>query len=441
MPGMSAPRLPGSSLLRDLRNRGFLLPILLVVVTGALLVQGLLHRGADGAAEPSVPAPLPSAAPFRPELEKIPLTYFSDYWLQLAERTQGGIVTLGRARVPAVRVRPAYALATVADADRVAAEPAEATEGRLVAADAREGLALFSLSADAQAEPLLPATGLHAGTLVAAVSLDPALGAQIAPGHLVSAPSDAGEVLHVAGARQPSSGIAAIVDLDARLVGVAVRTEDDLRVLSVSGIGILTDRLAGSPVCRGLAVARLPEPVGKALRAPGGVVVQTVWPESFPSPPDLRAGDVLLTWAGEDLSAPGDFSAAYDALEPGQRVRYTLLRGEQRLTRELEMPGRDGRPAAMTPREVPHLGAVAQWTRGRDGEPGVRLLAVPDDGPAGRSGLQAGDVILAVDGRPLAWPEARLFLDRAAGARRNPVLRVRRGEAVRLVALAGTDEE
>jgi hypothetical protein len=445
---MDVPQTPRSSFIRSLHTRGLLLPILLLAVVGGLLVHGALSPrpgtppGGDAAATPT---PSPSATPFRPELEKIPLTYFSDYWLQLAARAQRGLVTLGRAGIPGVRVRARLALTAIDAADVVSAEGGDSTQGRLVAADAHEGLALFELAADARSEPLPVAEGLHAGNWLAAVNLDPERGLQIVPGHLVSAASEGGEDLDVSMDFPPSLVMAAVVDLDGRLAGVAARHRGRVRVLSAAAADALADRLAAGPVCRGLQVASLPRPVRSALRLQTGVLVTAAWPEAFPAAPNLRPGDVLLQWNRKEVGSPDAFAAVYDDLEPGALVTFVVSRGGQRIEAQAEMPGRDGRPSGMTPREIPGLGAVGQWipapAAGGDGASGVRLLKVPDASPAARAGLEERDLILAVDSRPLGWPAARRFLNAAPPAGDGRVLTILRGGAVRLTALPGTPEE
>jgi hypothetical protein len=442
---MDVPQAPRPSFIKRLHARGLLLPILLVIAASGLLVQGTLSRGPGASSRPegaSKPAPSASATPFRPELEKIPLSYFSDYWLQLAARAQRGLVTLGPAGVPGVRLRTGLALTTIDGADVVAAEGASPEEGRLVAADAHEGLALFALGAEARGDPLPVAQELHAGNWLAAVTLDPERGLQIVPGHLVSETSD--EDLDVSMDFPPSLAMAVVVDLDGKLAGVAARRRGRVRVLSAAAANALVNRLAGRPVCRGLQVAPLPRPVRSALRLQAGVVVTAVWPEAFPAPPNLRPGDVLLRWNRKEVGSPDAFAAVYDDLAPGASASFVVSRGGQRISGQVEVPGRDGRPSGMTPREIPRLGAVGQWlppgAAGADGPSGVRLLKVPDGSPAARAQLEKGDLIVAVDSRPLGWPEARRFLT-AAPRGGDGVLTILRQGGVRLAGLPETAEE
>ncbi|MCG6928736.1 MAG: hypothetical protein LJF30_25955 [Acidobacteria bacterium] len=445
-----AVRLPGSSYVRRLHERGLLLPIVVSLVVVGILVQGYLQR--SPVPDPEEPADdatstLPTtSAPFRPDLEKVPLTYFSDYWLQLGERAHDLLVSLGEAQMAGVRVSQGYALSSVAAADAVRVAPGDAPEGQLVAVDGRRGAALFRLTGEVGASPRPSSAALHAGAWIAAVTLDPERGLQVVPGHLVSAPSAAARWLHVAISFPDSFDVAAIVDLDSHLVGVALRRPDGVRVLTVPAATAMVDRLASSPSCRAVDVAPIPDAVRAALHLKEGVVVETVATTAFASPPDLLPGDVLLQLAGEQLSSPEEFAEAWDSQRPGSRVRYLVSRGSRRLVRRIEMPGRDCRPDGESPREIPQLGAVVQWAPGPEAAgpgagPGFRVLHVPAKSRAAAAGIEPGDVVVAVDGTPLAWPDARRLLDPEWASGHVPVLTVQRGDSVRLTTPPESQEE
>ncbi|MCG6923655.1 MAG: hypothetical protein LJF15_21580 [Acidobacteria bacterium] len=434
-----AVRLPGSSSIRRIHERGLLVPSLVVLVVAAVLGQGFLSRDGDGT-DPQEPTPAavptPTATPFRPDLEKIPLTYFSDYWLQLGEGAHHLLVSLGEAQLAGVRVSPGYALSSIAAADAATVAPGEAPEGQLVAVDGWEEAALFRLAADVGADPLPTADRLHAGAWLAAVTMDEERGLQIIPGHLASTPSPGAPRLDVAIPYPGSLDVAAVVDLDARLAGVALRSSDGVRVISVEAARNLVARLASSPACRAVEVAPLPDRVREVLRMNGGVVVERLSVAAFTTPPDLLPGDVILQLGAKEVSTPQDFAEAWDSQTPGSRVRFLLARGSRRIVRRTEMPGRDCRPDGATPRELPLLGAAVQWTRGEGpvAGGGYRLLHVPAESRAAEAELEAGDVLVAVDGTPLSWPEARRLLQPWKGGH-EPVLTVRRDSVTRLTVL------
>ncbi len=417
-----------------------------MLVVAAVLAQGFLHRESADDPEQPTPTPVPAttSTPFRPDLEKIPLTYFSDYWLQLGERTHQLLVSLGEAQLAGVRVSRGYALSSIAAADAATVAPGEAPEGQLVAVDGWEGAALFRLAAGVGADPLPTADALHAGAWLAAVTMDEEHGLQVIPGHLASTPSPGARLLDVAIPFPGTLDVAAVVDLDARFAGVALRSSDGVRVISAEAAGNLVARLASSPGCRAIEVAPLPDRVREVLRLQRGVVIERLSVGAFPTPPDLVPGDVILQLGPKQVSTPEEFAEAWDSQEPGSRVRFLLARGSRRIVRRTELPGRDCRPDGATPRELPLLGAVVQWARGAalDGtaDPGYRLLHVPAESRAGGAGLEVGDVLVAVDGTPLSWPEARRLLQ-PWKSRHEPVLTVHRGGVARLTVLPKDAEE
>jgi S1-C subfamily serine protease len=191
-------------------------------------------------------------------------------------------------------------------------------------------------------------------------------------------------------------------------------------------------------------VAPLPAAVRQALRLKNGVVVERVWSEAFAAAPDLQPGDVVLQVGTEYVATPEEFAQAWDSQEPGGRARFLISRGSRRIVRRTEVPGRDCRPDGATPRELPLLGSAVRWSPAEDRPgreaPGFRLLLVPPDSRAAGAGLEAGDVLVAVDGKPLSWPDARRLLVPWT-SRHEPVLTVRRGGGTRLTVLPEEAEE
>ena len=123
-------RLPGISRLHE---RQWLFPVLVVVVVAGVLVQGALQRTATAEREPPLPdtepattLPIPVVArpALRGDLEKTPLTYFSDYWAQLGEEARDHIVLVGPGRHAGVLIEPGLALASIAAAETIRAEAA-----------------------------------------------------------------------------------------------------------------------------------------------------------------------------------------------------------------------------------------------------------------------------------------------------------------------------
>ena len=220
----------------------------MLLIVGGVLVHGALNRepAAEAALKPETDPFEPPPRPSRPSLEKTPLTYNSDYWLQVAQQTRLKIELISSKRIPALVIEPNLAITSIKAADALIADqqvrqltrehhelalresaselPADsdpesqesgagdnseelspenvspepssavapsATEEpephRLLSVDTQLGIALFEL-AQAVEEPftLISPVSLPPGSFVAAVSVEPDQRLRITPGHLVS---------------------------------------------------------------------------------------------------------------------------------------------------------------------------------------------------------------------------------------------------------------
>ena len=231
-------QLPGA---RHLHERQLLFPALVLIVVAGVLIHGALDReraaraergNAEGAEGQSVDAEPRDAGPplrarprarlsLRGDLEKTPLTYFSDYWAQLAAEMGAHLLELGAPGQSGLVIEPGLAVTSVEVADaleavaaraRLAAAASETTEtaengdgdtdtdtgtdawtmvsSGVRAVDRTAGLALVEV--DAALPPFVEGNplALPSGSYVGAVTLDVSGAPSITPGYLVSASSD-----------------------------------------------------------------------------------------------------------------------------------------------------------------------------------------------------------------------------------------------------------
>ncbi len=476
-------------IVRDLHRQNLLLPAILLLAVAGVLIQGALNRQppAEASEGPKLSLPSPPSLPnFRPDLEKTPLTYFSDYWQQLSSRAKGKIVLIGDGRFPGVVVAPGIALTSADAADDVLrkqaerraalkteapeqnpAEPAEPASGegldesletkssrpagppaeryRLLGVDSELKLALFELARPFQAAaftPVDPAT-LRPGMYLAAVSLNTAGEVWIAPGYLISprvpsaakAERDSFETSIVF----PRSGrTAAIVDLDGSLLGVALPSGHGMRLLSSEAVLRIVDRLRDQQPCRAIDVATLSDPLLKLLGVSNGVVVEEVRKDAFVPAPSLRPGDVLLQWNRQPVVDATDFQRLYDAQEPGTLAPYVVLRNRKRVSGATRMPGPDCRPEGEPLEVFPKIGLTLQWGQtpgsGADGViDGWKVLAVSEDSPAAEAAVERDDWIIAMDGVTLTTPDAKRPLEAFERKPRSLALTLWRNGRVKLL--------
>ena len=155
------------------------------------------------------------------------------------------------------------------------------------------------------------------------------------------------------------------------------------------------------------------------LDKPKGALVSGVQDGSPAQAAGIKRGDVVLSFAGQEIAKVGQLSRAVAVVPAGQKAEVVLWRDgkEQRLTAEIApMPSGDQVAAAEPPaanENQPRLGlALApieperreQLGLGKDVKGGVLVAQVVPGGPAEAKGIQAGDVILSVDRQPVAAP-------------------------------------
>jgi serine protease Do len=157
------------------------------------------------------------------------------------------------------------------------------------------------------------------------------------------------------------------------------------------------------------------------LKLPDGALVSAVMSGSAAARADLKPGDVITRIDGQPVRTGGDVSTRVGMASPGQKVQLTIWR--DKASRDIEVK----------------LGAAADTEATRvaaDNAPGPLGLAVrpltPDEkrqahadhgllvedvgGAAAHAGIQPGDVVLSLNGKPIDSAEQiRAALDRHPG--------------------------
>jgi S1-C subfamily serine protease len=399
------------------------------------------QRGAPEASEPVEVEPTPVVSALRPDLEKTPLAYHSDYWLQLGERARSRIQLVGPRRIPALVIASGLAVTAPRVADGEVESPF-----KLLNAGAASALALLEIASPApQAFALAGRDSLHPGLLVAAVSLDADGGLLVAPGTLASVPPPPGDEAALGEADSLEVSIpfprsltaAAIVDLDGNLVGAAFDAGGTLRLLSSETIVRLVDRLQRQPFCHAIEVAAIDERVKELLGVTGGVLVERVRAASFLPAPSIREGDVLLEWGGRKIADPDEFRRSYEAPARGEPVGFEVRRGRRPVRGVTVMPGPDCRPTARTPLPLSKLGMAI--VPSDDLEGGLDVVSLSAGGFAAGAGIEIGDRIVEINGVPAGQAGLSLLRDSERRPRSLAIL-LRRDGRVRLVALSPDDQ-
>jgi serine protease Do len=160
----------------------------------------------------------------------------------------------------------------------------------------------------------------------------------------------------------------------------------------------------------------------------------------------VKEGDVITAVNGESVSDPHDLARKIAAMGPKKTVDITLLRNGAPQTvsltlgilpNEKEAKAEPVEPPAKTAMEKFGMTLQPASAVAGAGKEGVVVADIDPDGLAAQKGLQNGDVILDVGGKPVSRPaDVSAAFDAARAEGRKAVLmRVKSGDNTRYVAL------
>lgn len=115
----------------------------------------------------------------------------------------------------------------------------------------------------------------------------------------------------------------------------------------------------------------------------------------------LQAGDVVTSVDGKTVTGGGTLRTALNGHQPGDRVMVEYQRDGQTMQTEVTLSA-DRSFYSYTAKRDPCAVFIGVYTgeTGAEGR-GVRVTGIVDETPAKQSGVQPGDVILALDGQPV----------------------------------------
>jgi serine protease Do len=144
------------------------------------------------------------------------------------------------------------------------------------------------------------------------------------------------------------------------------------------------------------------------LKRPDGALVSQVAPDSAAAAAGLKPGDVITHVNGEPLTRSGALSSVIGMAAPGEKVKLTVWRDKSALDIEAKLGG-----ASAGGEQVADAGAAGQGAKLglalRPLQPAERqqsglasgLVVEQVSGAAERAGIEAGDVVLAINGKPV----------------------------------------
>jgi serine protease Do len=176
------------------------------------------------------------------------------------------------------------------------------------------------------------------------------------------------------------------------------------------------------------------------LPRPMGALVSDVDKGSAADHAGLASGDIVLAINGTPIEMAGDMSELVGAAKPGDRMDLQIWRAGQAKTLHAVLEGARAATAAPAPADVtPNGGRLGLSVRtlhpDEKGEDGLLsgLMIEKAAEAATRAGVQVGDVLLAVNGKPVA--SLQQLQGAVSAGDRAAALLVQRGSAKLYLAL------
>ena len=307
---------------------------------------------------------------------------------------------------------------------------------RVVLGDERSDLAVLQLEGVSERLPVLNIDDREeqqVGDLVLAIGNPFGVGQTVTNG-IISALnrtetniSDSGSFIQTDAAINPGNSGGALVDMDGDLIGI--NSAIFSRSGTSSGVGFaipasMVKRVVDNAVGGASVVVRpwlgvkgetVSADIARSLglERPQGVIITQVWTNGPGARAGLREGDVITAVDGAEINDQGGLNFRVGLHDPNETVEVTVVRDGARQTLNARIAPLPGDPDTDKATLIQQGGlsgaqavalnpALADRLGGDPFSTGVIITGVQRGSYANRVGFQAGDVIVAINGRPVS---------------------------------------
>jgi serine protease Do/serine protease DegQ len=164
-----------------------------------------------------------------------------------------------------------------------------------------------------------------------------------------------------------------------------------------------------------------------------GALVSQVVPGSPAEKAGIQTGDVVVGVNGTPVRGAAELRNKIGLLPIDEPVRLEIKRDGKTRTITAKLAAKDGRSVVPVQTAEIHSGLEgAEFAEITGDEPGVLVRSVEPNSPAAQRGLEAGDIILRVNRKPVSTVQE---LREAASGAKSLLLRIKRGSSELLLPI------
>jgi serine protease Do len=177
---------------------------------------------------------------------------------------------------------------------------------------------------------------------------------------------------------------------------------------------------------------------GLGMAEAKGAIISDVTTDSPALKAGLQQGDTILKANGKEIADARDLSKTIAGVKPGSAIPIEVLRDGKPETITVTigtMPGEPPKMASAPDEKKPmSLADLGLEVEPADDGAGLRITKINPDAEAARRGLQVGDIIMEVAGKPVTNPaDVAQSIEKAKGKR--VLMLVRQGDNQRFITL------
>jgi len=180
-------------------------------------------------------------------------------------------------------------------------------------------------------------------------------------------------------------------------IDIALKVKDDL---------VAHGKVTRGRIGVGIQGVTAPLASSFGLDTPHGALVSKVEPDSPASAAGLKEGDIIVEFDGKPVKQASDLPTAVASTKPGTNVELKVWRERAEKELSIKVAEMQNERVAQAGEPVAAKGKLGVAVRPLNAEEARALqsdgglLVQQSTGPAAKAGLRAGDVIVAVDGKP-----------------------------------------